>query len=239
MIILKNLLYKSSSAVFILLLVLSCSQRDDHDGLNSYDKSVIRYFKEVALGFEFGGSTDVTRKWRFNMKLFVGGEPAPDLINELNDIVSEINALSTDGFQIEIVDDPSLSNFYAYFGTASDYVNIYPDQAAAAEENWGLFKVNFNADDELINGHMFVDINRADAIEQKHLLREELTQSLGLARDSPRYSDSIFQSSWTTTTTYSKIDRDVIRLLYHPDVSVGLDNDQVEIVLRNILSSEK
>ena len=31
---------------------------------------------------------------------------------------------------------------------------------------------------------MYVDIVRADMNEQKHLLREELTQSLGLARDS-------------------------------------------------------
>ena len=63
---------------------------------------------------------------------------------------------------------------------------------------------------------MYVDIYKANNIEQKHLLREELTQSLGLGKDSFKYPNSIFQSSWTQTLNYLKIDKDVIRLLYHP-----------------------
>ena len=85
---------------------------------------------------------------------------------------------------------------------------------------------------------MYVDIARTNLTEQKHLLREELTQSLGLARDSQKYSESIFQSAWTTTMEYALIDRDLIRLLYHPDMSIGLNETQVEVVLKEILSSE-
>ena len=86
---------------------------------------------------------------------------------------------------------------------------------------------------------MYIDIFRADFIEQKHLLREELTQSLGLARDSDRYVNSIFQSSWTQTLRYSDLDEDIIRLLYHPMMSNGLDVFAVDGVLREILISEK
>ena len=82
---------------------------------------------------------------------------------------------------------------------------------------------------------MYVDISRANLTEQKHLLREELTQSLGLAIDSQEYLESIFQSSWTTTNEYAEIDRDLIRLLYHPDMEVGLNENQVDQVLREIL----
>jgi len=85
---------------------------------------------------------------------------------------------------------------------------------------------------------MYVDIDRANLTEQKHLLREELTQSLGLANDSQIYMGSIFQSIWTTTTKYALIDKDLIRLLYHSDMSVGLNENQVDGVLREILISE-
>jgi hypothetical protein len=85
---------------------------------------------------------------------------------------------------------------------------------------------------------MYVDINRANLAEQKHLLREELTQSLGLARDSQEYPESIFQSAWTNTTNYALIDSDLIRLLYHPDMSIGLTKAQVDVVLKEILISE-
>ncbi len=86
---------------------------------------------------------------------------------------------------------------------------------------------------------MYVDIFRANLIEQRHLLREELTQSLGLARDSPEFPESIFQQSFSTKTTeYATIDRDLIRLLYHKEMKIGLDRDQTCEVLREILKSE-
>lgn len=87
---------------------------------------------------------------------------------------------------------------------------------------------------------MYVDIFRANETEQKHLLREELTQSLGLGKDSPWYSDSIFQQTFSTKTTeYAEIDKELIRLLYHPDMAIGLNKVQVDVVLTDILVSEK
>lgn len=85
---------------------------------------------------------------------------------------------------------------------------------------------------------MYIDVSRANLTVQKHLLREELTQSLGLARDSQEYVESIFQSAWTTTNEYAEIDRDLIRLLYHPQMNIGLNETQADKVLREILSHE-
>jgi len=218
----------------------SCSEDDEiGTGLTSYDRSVINYFSEVALGFEFGGGSEITRKWTSEMKIFVGGTKTPDLINELQEIVTEINALATDGFTLKIVTDTLQSNFYIFLGTSSRYASIFPSQSGFVADNWGLFNVFWNAENQLNAGHMYVDLIRADAIVQKHLLREELTQSLGLAKDSPLYEQSIFQSRSTETNQYAKIDEDLIRLLYHPNMQVGLTKEQVEGVLIDILLSEK
>jgi hypothetical protein len=104
------------------------------------------------------------------------------------------------------------------------------------EANWGLFTV---ASDQLYKGNLYVDVVRANDQEEKHLLREELTQSLGLARDSDQYLNSVFQSAWTTTMEYADIDKDLIRLLYHPEMSTGLNKIQVEELLTEIILNEK
>lgn len=215
--------------------VSSCSSEDDiTSSFEIGDEEVIGYFKDIALGFEFGNANRVTRKWNTDMKIFVGGNPSDALTSELNQIVSEINNLTRDGFSVSIVNSSSQSNFFIFFGSGDDYADLYPGQEGFVESNWGLFSI-FWLDDQLNSGHMYVDIFRANTIEQRHLLREELTQSLGLARDSFRYDDSIFQSEWTRTTEYSEIDRELIRLLYHPDMNVGLDENEVDPILRNIL----
>jgi hypothetical protein len=222
-----------------LLFLLSCSDDDNAGNLTAYDRRVIDYFSEVALGFEFGGGEEITRKWATEMKIFVGGTKTPDLVNELQKIIGEINALSTDGFQMKIVTDTLESNFYIFLGSSSRYATLFPSQAGFVANNWGLFTVFWNPRNEFYQGHMYVDLLRADAVEEKHLLREELTQALGLAKDSPLYNESIFQSSFTRTNEYAEIDQDLIRLLYHPGMATGLTQRQVEVVLGDILRSEK
>jgi hypothetical protein len=225
------------------MFTLSCSKDEGNtfsslEGLSDYEIDVIEYFKEVALGFEFGNASKITRKWESELKIFVVGEPNSELLDELDDILLEINELAKNGFQIVIVEEPSISNFYIFFGTGTDYAQLYPSQSGLVGSNWGLFSLYWNSDNQFTTGHMYVDIVRADMNEQKHLLREELTQSLGLARDSQKYTESIFQSSWTITNEYAEIDKDLIRLLYHPDMKIGLRENQVHDVLRQILLNE-
>jgi hypothetical protein len=226
---------------FCLFVALfwSCSDDEPEIGLSQYDQQVIEYFGEVALGFEFGGATEVTRKWVGDMKIFVGGEQKPALLNELQNIIEEINALATDGFNISIVTDSLDMNYYVYFGSGSNYASIYPSQSGLIAGNWGLFSVYWDAAEQIYKGNMYVDIDRANDLEERHLLREELAQSLGLAKDSDRYNDSIFQIDWTTTTEFSDIDKDLIRLLYHPQMQAGLNATQVEETLTQIILGEK
>ncbi|WP_162628067.1 DUF2927 domain-containing protein [Arcticibacterium luteifluviistationis] len=65
-----------------------------------------------------------------------------------------------------------------------------------------------------------------------------MTQSLGLGKDSDLYLESLFQQSWTLTTNYALIDKELIRLLYHPEITSGLDSKEVTETLTNILLEE-
>ena len=225
--------------MIMAVMIAACSTDDvviSPDVGTTYADSVSVYFKEVALGFEFGSASRVTRKWRSPLRIFVGGQPTTDILDELDPVIEEINALTLDGFQIQLTQDSSASNFYIYFGSGAAYGKLYPGIAHLTDGNWGLFSVFFNGLDEIYQAHMYVDIFRADLPAQRHLLREELTQSLGLARDSFRYPQSIFQQNWTTTTMYAQIDRHLIQALYHPAMTTGLNCDQVRPVLDQILA---
>ncbi|HET6542824.1 MAG TPA: DUF2927 domain-containing protein [Chryseolinea sp.] len=224
---------------FIVVLIAACSEDEPEKGLSAYDESVIEYFNEIALGFEFGSASEVTRKWKTDMKIFVGGYKQQELMTELQTIIGEINTLATDGFSASVVTDTLQSNFYIFFGSGGDYVKKFPALSTLVLSNWGLFNVFFHGSNEIYSGYMYVDTDRSNSVEEKHLLREELTQSLGLAKDSNRYPDSIFQESWTTTTEYSDIDKDLVRLLYHPSMQTGLDRSKCVEVLREIILSEK
>jgi len=231
---------KISRVCIIVILISACSEGEpERNGLNAYDESVIEYFNEIALGFEFGSASEVTRKWKNDMKIFVGGTKTPIMMDELLRVIQEINALATDGFSASVVTDSVESNFYIFLGSGGEYAKKFPSVLNLVLSNWGLFNIYFDASNIIYGGIMYVDIDRASNIEEKHLLREELTQSLGLAKDSNRYPDSIFQANWTSTTEYSNVDKDLVRLLYHPSMQIGLDQVQSADLLREIILSEK
>jgi hypothetical protein len=233
--------------LLVLLIALSSCSNDTEEEiievdlapeLTQYQLDVIEYFKDIALGFEFGNASRITRKWEVDMKIYVEGTLNDILRLELDRIIVELNELVTDGFQIRLVDEVSESNYFLFLGTGDEYAQLYPDTADLVNANWGLFTVFWDEDDQLNSGRMYVDIERADTATQRHLLREELTQSLGLARDLGRYSESIFYSAPSTTIEFAEIDRDLIRLLYHPEMISGLGQTEVDGLLRHILLNE-
>lgn len=234
---------RSNNYFFLILAVLfvliqACSPDMAQPELSSYQKEVISYFNKVALGFEFGGASETTRKWIDPMSIFLGGEKNMELEQELDRIVSEINGLVTDGFKIIIIEDSLASNFYLYLGTGENYADLFPSQSDKIDSNLGLFTLYWDKQNNLNRGHMYVDTQRARGDAQKHLLREELTQSLGLGRDARDYPESVFQQSWTLTMNYAPIDKDLIRLLYHPKMVSGLSEMEADLIIKDILLHE-
>lgn len=230
---------KKATAFILLGLVLFACDEDNlpTSERDAYREDVITYFKDVALGFEFGSATKVTRKWRDDVSIFIGGSPSAAAKAELDRIIAEINLLTTaDDFTVSLTTDTLESNSYLFFGSADDFVKAVPYASEDVGGNFGLFYVNFDSDDFIYSSVIYVDIFRAsEQAAQFHLLREELTQSLGLARDSELYDKSIFQQRWTTVNEYASIDRDLIKILYNPAMEPGLDEGEVEPVLEKLV----
>ena len=105
----------------------------------------------------------------------------------------------------------SEANFTIYFSDRYEYSSKEEVPLKYLMNNFGFFWVYWSARNVIYKGSMYVDISRVKSDEcKKHLLREELTQSLGMMNDIDK-DGSIFNQNWECTTNYLDFDRKIIR----------------------------
>jgi hypothetical protein len=150
------------------------------------------YFNKVAYGSEFDNGNTSLKKWNQDVKIYVVGDKRDYLMSELRSIVGELNGLMST-INVTIVSNKSDANLVVLFGSAQDYNEFDSGSIGYTDHNQGLF-IAYGSDE---------------------LLREELTQSLGLCNDSYDYPESIFYQGWTETTEYTELDKELIQMMYN------------------------
>ncbi len=219
--------------VLLFLLITECcifteddifpDQSDEQD--SRYTESEIEYFEEIALGTEYGNTDQVIRKWGNDIKIKVNGVPTQKDLDALDKVVSDIDSIIGEKIPISIVEEsPNIS------------INFVPTSefsiCEAAPGNYGYF--NCMWENNLIYK---CDICIATDIyqeERSHMIREEVTQSLGLMNDSEKYRNSIFFQGYSATQKYVEIDRKLIEMLYIDEIKPGMRKKEVESILRDI-----
>jgi len=191
----------------------------------SQTEEIDEYFYEVAYKSEFNQKI-YSKKWNSDVKIYICDYKNDNkyedslnktmdtlknetikIISELNDIVGSIN--------FTLVEDSLLANFYIFLGSSNWYNKVVPQTIPYTKGNYGLGWVILK-NNIIVRSYVFVDTYRISTIkEKKHLLREEITQSLGLFNDSWKYPTSIFYQGWTDVIEYSEIDKKIISKLYN------------------------
>ena len=190
-----------------------------------YDEQEIEYFFETALGTEFGTSQPIIHKWTDNIRIKINGTPTGTDLDSLGQVIAELNSL-IGSITFDIV--TRNSNIDIYFTAVDQFASIEPGYVPG---NMGFFWVWWDNTGAIYKGKVLIAIDGISQQERSHLIREELTQSLGIMNDSYRYKDSIFYQEWTDTINYAPIDRTIISLLYDPRLKPGMTQDQVRNVL--------
>lgn len=183
---------------------------------DGYAAEEIDYFTEIAFGAEFEDPTPLLRRWRVGSGplIRINGSPNAEDLEVVDSVVAEINRLAP--VAIELVAESPTAEMH--FVPESEFDDILPQ---APSGNVGLVWLYWDASQHLIQSVVLI----ATDIEQghrNHIIREELTQMLGLLRDSHRYPESIFYQPFSLVTGYLPIDRAVIDLLYRPELEVGM-----------------
>ncbi|MFQ6027464.1 MAG: DUF2927 domain-containing protein [Dehalococcoidia bacterium] len=185
----------------------------------------MRYFFDIALGTEYGGAKPVLHKWAGDIRILAHGSPTPADVETLEQVIAELNGLIP-GLKLELVE--SRANLNVYFVPRSEFPGIEPNYVPG---NLGFFWFWWNGQGAITRARILIDSEGVTQQQRRHILREELTQSLGLARDSEEYPDSIFYQSQNLTDQYTSLDEAVIRLLYNPRLRPGMTRAEIAAAL--------
>ena len=211
----------------------------DEYGDSPYGKYSIRsmeYFLEIGLCTEFQENCDPkVRKWESGIIVAIHGSYTDEDYQEVQKIMSELQQLT--GLAFTLANNSNLPNMNIYFTTQEGFTQCHPkyDEMVRREGlQRGLFTFDTNNDNDgniIIRANICID-QSMPLITRHHLLREEMTQSLGIGNDSTRYPGSIFQQNWDSKPrAYTEIDKEVIQILYDTRVLVGMTPEQVKQAL--------
>lgn len=201
------------------------------------DARTARWAESVVVGTEFGGNGKFTARWVKSPTLSVfNGTPTQE--NYVADVVSALNEtlMHTPIKRIRPVDANTASaDLHVYFLKLDDM----PAQCKKlgfkhTPGNWGLFNMFWNGDREIQRAYVLIATDKLQGKRMQHFLLEEITQSLGLACDSPEFEDSIFYEKNNDGGNAQKLsDRDqkLIRFFYN-HVPAGSDAAAVRAALK-------
>ncbi|MFV0571734.1 MAG: DUF2927 domain-containing protein [Xanthomarina gelatinilytica] len=214
-----------------------------------YEREVIEYFKEISLQSEYNDNPQKVIKWKEPMILYVVKEEEfkPQMLT-IKNTIDEINQLSSDGFKIILTNNLSKCNSILYLCSKERIAELNPEFFITINNGIdydisGYSYSEFDTKTHIIDKAMIFISSEYSLDVQKATILEEIVQSLGLAFDSNSYSNSIFYKNKSKQDVriqeYSRLDKDIIRLLYHPKMRPGLDSIELMRVIKKILKSEK
>ena len=246
---LRNKILKKKTTLFISLLIIagiavySFVDFEEYE-FTEYDTEMVNYFNEVALNTEYDSNPKRIIKWTEPMKLFIIKEK--DLSYEVTLVkktVEKINNLTKDEFHIQLIDDPKKANAFIILRERERLEPLMPDLFENIEtEINGIADIGFDTETfHISDARIFIDILQPkESIETT--IVEEITQSIGLMNDSEKYSNSVFYQNKLDsiiTVEYSKMDKEIIKMLYHPKMKPGLDFKNAKEVIKQILKKQK
>jgi len=205
--------------VWCCMLIASAAVPARAEGLN---KEELAYFADIVLGAEYGNQAKVIKKWMSDITISVQGKPTAEDMRTLKQVVLELNLLVVPALRISLIErDGNIQFHFIPESRFSEVVSGY------VPTNLGFFWVWWNNRYEIYQATVLITTKGVTQKERNHLIREELTQSLGLMNDSYQYKDSIFYQGWTATQRYAEIDKKLIRFLYQRTITSGMTRAQI------------
>lgn len=185
------------------------------------DSKESTWAQTVLLGSEFGGSGKLCSRWTKSPRLSVFGgtqqhrRVIEDTVAHLNETLAK-----TPIKRIELIKpNAEGAEIRVYFARLSEFNDLakrhhfgYP------AGNFGYFYTFWNGRHEMRSAIVMLATDRLTGNNLRHYALEEITQSLGLANDSPEFSDSIFfenGSNFGNAISLSSRDQKLLRIFYN------------------------
>lgn len=180
-------------------------------------ENAFKYFMEIAFGSEYAMGDFTIKKWTENIRLEVIGYPTVKDLEIVSQVSEELNELI--GGELQIKQVPSDGNVKMHFIPHSEFYQYEPPGILFSG---GFFWNWWHYGGVMDSARIVIGSDRVSQTERAHLIREELTQMLGLMNDSMKYEDSIFYQGRTKTQHFSELDQTVIKILYSDTIFAGM-----------------
>mgnify|MGYP000627734607 CR=1 FL=1 len=190
--------------------------------VGSLNMNEMDYFLDVALASEHGNNESVIKKWTQDPVIRILGDVSSEDLDTINGIIADLNAILPSSVQIRTTtgDDYNAAIMITPKDTFNDYSPIYVEGAN------GFVCVWKNHNSEITSAQILI-ASELSGDKRKHVIREELTQSLGILNDSWTHADSIFYQGRSLTTEYAQIDKSILSILYSDTIEAGMSYDMI------------
>ena len=178
---------------------------------------ILDYFNEVALGSEYGESTDVLCKWTKTVLYTVEGSATEDDLTLIGELCERLNTIEGfPGIRKAII--PGTANFVISFVENGKIEEMFE----AADGNCvGMAEYSWDSSTgEILSARAAIDETITD--ERCSTVCEEFLQALGPACDSYSYINSVFYEGVTLVPRPSELDWAIMQILYSPEMPVGV-----------------
>ena len=201
---------------------------------------IIDSFFEIALGFEYRQVRQEVRKWTKPVRIYVEHQVGESSLHDLL-----LNAHIKDLVDITWLDIRRVSSAkkanIRYFFTSQKKLPALVQRVSGKkslkflQSSVCMATMRTNNSGKISSAVVYIAVDQA-RMHSKLLscIVEELTQVLGLPRDSDKVYPSIFNDR-STDDLLTGLDIILLKLLYDPQVRVGMGTAQLRPLLRKIL----
>lgn len=193
-------------------------------------EEMVTYFNEVCLDAEFvnSGNASVLQRWENPIYYQIYGDPTDLDLQILNNMCQWLNTI--DGFPgIYETAETWQENYSIYFCTQDELIDRMGDEYYGVD---GAFTFWYN--DNIIYDCTVCIRTDLDQEVRNSVILEELYNSLGPAQDTNLRQESIIYAGYSIPQALHPIDEVILKLLYHPDLLIGMDARDCEPIIHSL-----